>query len=262
MRHALLTLVISVLAATLCPAQGDDAAKSQRPDAPRRTGGKPAYLGLQIEALPPALASQLSGIVPDGQGVLVTQVPEVSPASNAGLRPYDILLSYDGEKLSSPEQLIKRVRADASGHEVAIGFVRGGKPETRKVTLGAREAPFERERPRVFRFLPDERLRRMFEESGSPGERPAWGSFDALKLTRLDEKRWRAEIEYRSKEGAKEKKTFEGTRAEIRKDIQAEKDLPANERAHLLRALNLHEPVFEFHFPPFGPTAPGSSDHP
>jgi hypothetical protein len=93
-------------------------------------------------------------------------------------------------------------------------------------------------------------------------ESPPWDSFEALKLTRLDAHHWRAEIEYRSREGKKEHRTFEGTREEIRKDIQAEKDLPDNERTHLLRALNLHEPVFEFHFPPFDPMGPRWRDQP
>ena len=46
-------------------------------------------------------------------------------------------------------------------------------------------------------------------------------------------------------------KSFSGSREEIRKDILAEKDLPMNERRHLLRALNLHEPLFQFYFSPF-----------
>jgi hypothetical protein len=263
MRHALLTLVISGLAATLCLAQGDEgAAKKQKSGATHHPGLKQTYLGVEIESLPPALSSQLPGIVPKGQGVLVAHVPKDSPAAKAGLQPYDILLSYGDRKLHSPEQLIELVRGDAPGHEVTMGLVRGGKAETCKVTLGERESRLQRERPRVFRLLPDERLRRMFEEPESTSESPAWESFDSLKLTRLDDKRWRAEIDYRSEEGKRAHKTFEGTHAEIRKDIQAEKDLPANERAHLLRALNLHEPIFEFHFPPFGPLAPGLSDHP
>jgi hypothetical protein len=65
----------------------------------------------------------------------------------------------------------------------------------------------------------------------------------------LDDKKWRAEIEYRTKDGKKEQKKFEGTREEIRKAIQNDKDLPANERRHLLRAMNVGQP-FEFHFPP------------
>jgi hypothetical protein len=110
--------------------------------------------------------------------------------------------------------------------------------------------------------LPDERLREVFEEFEGKNDNAAWESFDALKLTRVDANRWRAEIEFRSKEGKKEHKTFEGTREELRKAIQAEKDLPTNERTHLLRTLNLHDPIFEFHFPPFGPMGPSFSEHP
>jgi PDZ domain len=263
MRQAFLTLLISGLTATLCQAQGNGV--TTKPQAKGESHGQVAkhpYLGVEIEAVPPVLSSQLSSILPHGEGVLILRVTKDSPAAKAGLQAYDVLLSYGGHKLTSPDELINLVRAGTSGHEVPIDFVRGGKAESCKVTLGEHEWPLEQERPRVFRFLPDERLRHMFEETESTGESPAWETFDALKLTRLADHRWRAEIEFRSKEGKKVQKQFEGTRAEIRKDIRAEKDLPADERSHLLRALNLHEPVFEFHFPPFGPTPPGSSNHP
>ncbi len=239
------------MAATLCLAQGDDdSAKKRRPDAAHQPGLKQAYLGVEIESLPPALSSHLQGVVPNGQGLLITHVPKDSPAAKAGLQPYDILLSYGDHKLHSPQQLIELVHGDTPGHDVTMGLVRSGKPVTCKITLGERVSHSLRERPRVFRFHPDERLREFFEESESTGEGPAWESFDSLKLTRLDGKRWRAEIEYRSREDKAVHKTFEGTHQEIRKDIQAEKDLPDNERAHLLRALNLHEPIFETIFPP------------
>ena len=66
----------------------------------------------------------------------------------------------------------------------------------------------------------------------------------------------RAEIDYRAGAGKKIHRAFEGTRAEIRKDIQAENDLPGHERTHLLRILDLHDPVFEFHFPRFESLGP------
>ena len=240
MRKALLAMVFLGLAANLGPAQADEASGPRQP-----------YLGLAVEAVPPALSSHLPGILPKGQGILVAQVAKGSPAAKAGLKTQDILLSYGDHKLSSPEQLVKLVRGDKPGQEVALGFVRAGKSRTCKVMLGERESPNPPEKPRVFRFRPDEQLREIFEEFESKKGSPGWESLDGLKLTRLDANRWRAEIDYRSKEGKKEHKTFEGTREEIRKDIQAAKDLPANEQSHLLRALNLHEPVFEFHFPPF-----------
>jgi hypothetical protein len=257
MRPVLLTWALVGLAASFSTAWADDRpAKQPERIAAREHGGKQAYLGLGIEPLPAALASQMAGVVPDGTGVLVERVAEGSPAAKAGLQPFDIVVSYGDHKLSSPEQLIKLVRSDEPGREVTIAFVRGGKSETRKITLGEANFASELERPGVFRLRPDERLRRMFEESESRSDNPAWASFDSLKLTRLENHRWRAEIEYRTRDGKSENKTFEGTRAELRREILAEKDLPENERYHLLRALNLHEPVFEFHFPPFGPLGP------
>ena len=47
------------------------------------------------------------GVLPKGQGVLVVQVTPDTPAAKAGLRPRDILVNYDDQKLYSPEQLIK-----------------------------------------------------------------------------------------------------------------------------------------------------------
>jgi hypothetical protein len=90
-----------------------------------------------------------------------------------------------------------------------------------------------------------------------PGERPPWKrkenehdasspwkSFDSLTLKKLDDNRYRAEIDYLDKDGQKQHHRFEGTREEIRSQIQAEKDLPSDEREHLLRGLNLQgQPV-------------------
>jgi len=252
MRQAVLAMVFLVLAGNYAPANAEAPAKKQKSDAAKQPEKMQAYLGMGIEALPPALSSQLPGIVPQGQGVLVVRVAKDSPAAKAGLKPNDILLNYGDQKLNSAEQFVKLVRGDKAGHEVAIGYVRGGKAASCKVTLGEREAYTNApDHSRVLRFRPDEQLRERLAEAGSKNDNQAWESFDALKLTRLDARRWRAEIEFRSDKGKKEHKSFEGTREELRKDIRAEKDLPANERSHLLRALSLHDPVFEFHLPPF-----------
>ena len=238
MRKALWAMVLLGLAAYGAPARADEASKPSG-----------AYLGLAVEVAPPILSSQLPGIIPKGQGLLVGQVAQDSPAAKAGLKARDVLLSYGDHKLSSPEQLAKLVRGDKPGQEIALTFVRGGKSHTCKVMLGERESPNMPEKPNVFRLRPDERLQEIFEEFGSTKGGSAWESLDGLKLTRLDTHRLRAEVDYRTKEGKKEHKTFEGTREEIRKDIRASKDLPPNEQISLLRALNLQEPVFEFHFP-------------
>jgi serine protease Do len=241
MRKALLTVLVAALAGTAVSAQTGGT----------KSGSKEAHLGLGVEAVPPALYSQLPGTLAKGQGVLVGQVAKDSPAAKAGLHANDILLSYGDQKLYSPEQLVKLVRGDKPGHEIALNFIRGGKTMVCKVTLGEAEHSTTPEKSRVFRLLPDEGLRKVFDEFESKSNDSVWDSFDEIKLTRIDSKHWRAEVEYRSKDGKKVSKAYSGTRDEIRKAIQAEKDMPANEQTQLLRALHLHEPVFEFHFPPF-----------
>lgn len=263
MRRALLCSMFLGLTAYLGFAQtNDNSAKKQGQNATNQAGTKHTYLGVEVESLPSALSSHLSGIVPKGQGVLVVHVAKDSPAAKAGIRPDDILLSLGDQKLSSPEQLMKLVRGDKSGQEINVSLVRGGKMETSKVTLGEREAMNSSERPNVFRLRPDEQFREMFQEYESKNGNAVWDLFDSMKLNRLDANRWHAEIEYRNKDGRKETKTFEGTRDEIRKNIQADKNLPTDERNHLLRALNMHEPVFEFHFPRFDENVPDSGNRP
>ena len=116
MRPALMTLALLGLATNLALVQADDiAGKQATAGAAVQPGPKRAYLGLEIEPVPAAVFSQLSGIVPMGQGVLVANMPKDCPAAQAGLRRYDILLSYDDQRLHAPEQLIKLVRSDAPG---------------------------------------------------------------------------------------------------------------------------------------------------
>jgi hypothetical protein len=254
MKRFVLSAALAALGLVLlqAPVVARESAKETPKVAPKesaRTTHEETYLGIGVEAVPPALSSQLPGILSDGHGVLVGGIAKDSPAAKAGLQANDILLSYGDRKLTSPEQLLKLVRADKPGHEIKVEYLRGGKTATCTVTLGERQVAAPKHE-RIFRFLPDERLRRMFDkfETNEPGA--AWESFDAMTLSRVSDKKWRADIDYRNKDGKKEHRTFEGTREEIRNAIREDKDLPANEQRHLLRALNLHEPAFEFHLPP------------
>ena len=77
-------------------------------------GPKRAYLGLEIEPVPAAVFSQLSGTRWD-RVFSLRICPRIAPASQAGLRRYDILLSYDNQRLHAPEQLIELVVAKAPG---------------------------------------------------------------------------------------------------------------------------------------------------
>jgi len=104
----------------------------------------------------------------------------------------------------------------------------GGKVVTRQTTLSEIPRPIAFPNNRVFRFQPDDFTRRGFEDFDSKLNSKFWDTFDALRLTRIDDKTWSAEIDFRAKDGKKESRAYKGTREEIRKAIEAEKDLPAN----------------------------------
>lgn len=129
-----------------------------------------AYLGVGVEELHPALVSHLPKQLTNGQGVLVGEVASGSPAEKAGLRTNDILMTYGDQKLFSPEQLAKLVRADSPGHEATLGIIREGKPEKVTVTLGERTAELAGSEPQ---WRPD-RLARLPWPS-SAGIWPSWG---------------------------------------------------------------------------------------
>jgi hypothetical protein len=208
------------------------------------------------------MSSHLRGTLPKGQGVLVGDVGPNSPAAKAGLRTHDVLVSYDDQKLYAPEQLVKLVLDGTPGHEVTIGYVREGKSGTVRLTLGERPAMAEEHGHFQRPPSPDE-FREFFEQYQAKNDNAALELIDALRLTRLGNQRWRAEIEYRTKDGKKEHKTFEGTREDIRRDIQTAKDMPANQQRQLLRCLNLDQSPFEMRFPfaPYGGPGPVFWDH-
>ncbi len=202
-----------------------------------------AYLGVGVESLHPALVIHLPETLLDGQGVMITHVAADSPAAKAGLKAHEILVTYDGQKLFSPEQLVKLVHADKPGHKVKLDVVQNGKIESHTVALGQQpSASGEDAAPQHWwQRLPHVPWRLQAPKE-TQHEAP-WKSFDSLSLKKLDNDRFKAEIEYLDQDGKKQQHAFEGTRDEIRKQIEEEKDLPANEKKHLMQGLDLHRPI-------------------
>ena len=76
-------------------------------------------------------------------------------------------------------------------------------------------------------------------------------SFDAMTLSRVDDKHFKAEIRYRDDQGSIESRAFQGTPDEIREKIESQKDLPSAERTRLLRALDIANTPGEIEFREF-----------
>ena len=71
-------------------------------------------------------------------GAQVASVRNGSPADKAGLKAGDVIKSFGGETITSPDDLTAAVAAKQPGDKVSITFVRNGTTKTTEVTIGTR----------------------------------------------------------------------------------------------------------------------------
>jgi C-terminal processing protease CtpA/Prc len=69
-------------------------------------------------------------------GVLVTNVTKGEAAEKAGIKKYDVIQYFNGEKMRRPDDLVEAVRDNKPGTRVKIKLVRDGKDKELSVTLG------------------------------------------------------------------------------------------------------------------------------
>jgi len=106
-----------------------------------KNAGENAWLGVFTQPLNDDYA-EYWGLDLDG-GLIVSTVVPGSPADNAGLRPGDIILHFDGTPIAAKLDrdvlsFTKLVRDAGPNKEVSIRLLRDGKPEEMRVTLGTR----------------------------------------------------------------------------------------------------------------------------
>ncbi|MBU6308439.1 MAG: trypsin-like peptidase domain-containing protein [Planctomycetes bacterium] len=85
------------------------------------------YLGMALTSSPP-----------DVTGVLVAAVEPQSPAALAGIRPGDLIVSFDGEPVAEPAGLVLQLTRTPIGEMIPLGVVRGGTEQTVVVQVGRR----------------------------------------------------------------------------------------------------------------------------
>jgi serine protease Do len=68
-------------------------------------------------------------------GVEITMVDQDAPAGKAGLKEQDVILTLNGEKIASVEQLRRMIRETPPGRVVSLGIARNGQPITVQVQL-------------------------------------------------------------------------------------------------------------------------------
>jgi S1-C subfamily serine protease len=78
------------------------------------------------------LSDQLAGYFGVKDGVLVTSVADDSAAAKAGIKAGDVVTSFNGEAVSQPSDLRRRVQRLQDGDEFTVGVVRDKKSLTLK----------------------------------------------------------------------------------------------------------------------------------
>jgi serine protease Do len=91
------------------------------------------WLGVSIQPITPDLARSFG--LTAREGALVASVSEGSPAEQAGVKPGDVIVRYDGKAVASPRALSTLVASTASGRAVEIGVIRDGKTQPLRVTI-------------------------------------------------------------------------------------------------------------------------------
>jgi S1-C subfamily serine protease len=121
------------------------------------------YLGVSVQETMSADLAESFG-VPGGKGVVITEVAEEGPGARAGLKPGDVVMTYDGEALASSYRMRWLTADTTPGKRVKLGVWRNGKAlqiavllqEKAGVAFAPRKTPALRHEQEPFGFAADE----------------------------------------------------------------------------------------------------------
>jgi serine protease Do len=96
------------------------------------------FLGVSPEEVPDELASELE--LERGTGVMISQVEPNTPAAEAGLRRFDVIVSWNGAKYDDPTLLSRAIAATPVGDAVPVKVVRSTDDGPEEVELEVKVA--------------------------------------------------------------------------------------------------------------------------
>ncbi len=114
--------------------------KHKMMDEPFFSDEKAGFLGVQIQDLSEQLSDYFK--VKDGNGVLVSEVVEDSPAKKAGLKAGDIITKVDDNNIENAGDLTTTIRSYEPDTKVSVAIIRDGKKKKLDATLGEAENSF------------------------------------------------------------------------------------------------------------------------
>ncbi|HTB19701.1 MAG TPA: PDZ domain-containing protein [Bryobacteraceae bacterium] len=106
------------------------------------------YLGVNLAEIDANRAKELK--LKEDYGAEITRVEESSPAEKAGLKPGDVVLEYNGQRVEGMEQFGRMVRETPPGREVKLTISRNGATQTLTALLGTRKFRFSGNFPSGF----------------------------------------------------------------------------------------------------------------
>lgn len=96
-----------------------------------------SYLGVAVVEITADRAKELH--LKEERGVEVTCVDPGSPADKAGLKPGDVVLEYNGERVEGGEQFIRLVHETPAGRTAKLTVWRDGGNQSLTATIGQRQ---------------------------------------------------------------------------------------------------------------------------
>ncbi|MHC4682195.1 MAG: DegQ family serine endoprotease, partial [Planctomycetota bacterium] len=150
------------------------------------------FIGVQLEQLTPGVAASL-GLPEETKGVTVSKVVEDSPAEKAGLKPYDVIVEFEGVPVEKSNEFVNRVSMLEPGTRIELVALRDGKRKKFSIKLGTRPAIEE---------LSGDRPTDVFEELGFSvdnltrdlAERLGYESQSGVLVTEVDPRSQAAEV--------------------------------------------------------------------
>ncbi|MBF0270137.1 MAG: DegQ family serine endoprotease [Alphaproteobacteria bacterium] len=100
---------------------------------------KRGWLGVHIQTVNDEIADNLGIKDKDHRGALVASVTPKGPAEKAGIKGGDVILSFDGKKVTEMRRLPRIVAETPVGKSVDVVLLRQGKTQTVKVTVAELE---------------------------------------------------------------------------------------------------------------------------
>jgi len=114
-----------------------DNVKSILPQLEKEGSIKRGILGVGLGDIDQERADALN--IEQTVGAVILEVGPGTPAEKAGLEPWDLVIEYDGKKITGSHDLRKAVANSSVGQKVTMKLIRNGKPKTVTAVIATSE---------------------------------------------------------------------------------------------------------------------------